>query len=178
MPQNRGLRLKKEIEGKPNLFGRLRFETVRGMRHLQFLLLEHSFFKDSEEGSALPLNLPFPLFPFSLMLHIAKTRALDLLKLPCYFVKIETKMVGLFAIQEQNESLVIASLGVAKEYRRRGIGTYILGCIETIARHMGKKRLEVGVWRKNIPAQRLYRKYGFKFTQSERIFCKMSLETA
>jgi len=170
--------LKKEIEGKPDIYRKVQFVTVRGIRRLQFLLLEHHFFKDSEEGSALPLKMPLPLFPLSLMLHIAKTRALNLLRLPCYFVKIKTKIVGLFAIQEHHEKLVIASLAVAKEYRRHEIGTYILGCIETTARRMGKKWLEVDVWRKNIPAQRLYRKYGFKFTQSERLFCKMRLETA
>jgi ribosomal protein S18 acetylase RimI-like enzyme len=102
------------------------------------------------------------------MLHIVKSRALALLKLPCCFVKLGARIVGLWAIQEHRESLFVASLGVAKEYRRLGIGTCILGCIETIARHMGKRWLEVDVLRKNTPALRLYTKYGFTFIQSER----------
>jgi len=165
--------LKKEIEAKTHVCRNLQFEATRGIRRLQFLLLEHRFFKDS----ALPLNLPWFLFPFSLMLHIAKTRALALLKLPCYFVKLETRIVGLFAVQERNESLLIASLGVAKEYRRLGIGTCMLGYIETIARRMGKKWLEVDVWKKNIPAHQLYIKYGFTFIRSERMLCTMRKET-
>jgi ribosomal protein S18 acetylase RimI-like enzyme len=104
------------------------------------------------------------------MLHIVKSRALALLKLPCYFVKLEKRIVGLLAIQEYHKSLLVASLGVAKGYRQLGIGTCILGYIETIARHMGKRWLEVDVLRKNIPAQRLYTKYGFTFIQSERMF--------
>jgi ribosomal protein S18 acetylase RimI-like enzyme len=155
---------------------KLQFEAVRGIKRLQFLLLEYRFFKDSEEGSALPLSLPWLLSPFSLMMHIVKTRALALLRLPCYFVKLETKTVGLLSVQEHHESLLVASLGVAKEYRRLGIGTCILCYIETIAKHMGKGWLETLVLRKNIPAQRLYTKYGFKFIQSERMHCIMRKE--
>jgi ribosomal protein S18 acetylase RimI-like enzyme len=162
--------LKKEIGAESDICRKLQFEAVRGIKRLQFLLLEYRFFKNSEEGRALPLNLPWPLSPLSLMLHIAKSRALALLKLPCYFVKLEKRIVGLLAIQEHHESLLVASLGVAKGYRRLGIGTCILGYIETIARHMGKRWLEVDVLRKNIPAQRLYTKYGFTFIQSERMF--------
>jgi len=170
---NRGLCSKKEIGAEPDICRKLHFEAVRGIKRLQFLLLEYRFFRDSEQGSALPLSLPWLLSPLSLMLYIFMTHALALLRLPCYFVKLETKIVGLLATQEYHESLLVASLGVAKEYRRLGIGTRILGYIETIAKHMGKRWLEVDVLRKNIPAQRLYMKYGFTFIQSERVYCIM-----
>lgn len=161
--------MKKEIEAESDVCRKLRFEVVRGIRHLQFLLLEYRFFKDSEGGSALPLNLPWPFFPLSLMLHIVKSRAFALLRLPCYFVKLKAKTIALWAIQEYPESLLVASLGIAKEYRRLGIGTRILVHVEAVARHMGKRWLEVDVLRKNIPAQRLYTKYGFSFIQGGRI---------
>jgi len=74
----------------------------------------------------------------------------------------------LFAVEEHRQSLHVASLGVAKEYRRVGMGTYMLGYIEKIAEHMGKGLLEVDVLTKNIPAQRLYIKHGFTFTPGER----------
>jgi GNAT superfamily N-acetyltransferase len=170
--------LKKGIRTKPDICAKLRFETVKWIERLQLLLLEYRFFKDSEEGSALPLNLPWPLSPLSLMLHVVKTRALTLLRLPCYFVKLETEIVGLFAVQERNESLVVASLGVAREFRRLGIGTCILGYIETTAKQMHKRWLEALVLRKNIPAQRLYAKYGFTFIQSERMHYIMRKETS
>ena len=168
-----GVYLKKDVGAKPDIWGKLQFEAVRGIKRLQFLLLEYLFFRDSEAGSALPLSLPWLLSPLSLVLHIVKTRALALLSLPCYFVKLETRIVGLLATQEHHESLLIASLGVANEYRRLGIGTCLLRYVEAIARHMGKRWLEVDVLRKNIPAQRLYTKYGFTFIQSERMHCIM-----
>jgi len=166
---NQGLCLKKEIGVEPDICRKLQFEAARGVKRLQFLLLEFRFFKESEEGRALPLNLPWLLSPLSLMLHIVKSRALGLLRLPCYFVKLEKKIVGLMAIQENHESLIVASLGVAKDYRRLRIGTCILCHSEAIARHMDKRWLEVDVLTKNIPAQRLYAKYGFTFIRRERM---------
>jgi len=168
--------LKKEIGADPDICRKLQFEAIRGIKRLQFLLLEYRFFRDSKEGSALPLSLPWLLSPLSLTLHIVKTHALALLRLPCYFVKLETKIVGLLAIQEHQESLLVASLGVAKDYRRLRIGTCILGYTEAIAKHMGKRWLEVGVWKKNIPAKQLYTKYGFTLIQSERMLCIMRKE--
>jgi len=161
--------LEKEVGAKSDICRKLRLEAAGGMRRLQFLLLEYRFFKNSEEGSALPLSLPLLLSPLSLMLHIVKSRALVLLRLPCYFIRLESKIVGLLAIQEHRESLFVASLAVTEECRRVGIGSCILGYAEKIARHMGKKWLEVDVLRKNISAQRLYTKCGFKFIDNERM---------
>jgi hypothetical protein len=67
--------LEKKIRAEPGICRKLQFEAVRGIKRLQFLLLEYRFFKDSEEGSALPLSLPSFLSPLSLMLHIVKSRA-------------------------------------------------------------------------------------------------------
>jgi hypothetical protein len=97
--------LKKEIEPEPNICRKLQFEAAKGIKRLQFLLLEYRFFKDSEEGSALPLNLPWLLSPLSLMLHIVKSRVLALLRLPCYFVKLETRTPFLVSPQYLFESV-------------------------------------------------------------------------
>ena len=57
--------------------------------------------------------------------------------------------------------MIIPSLGVARRYRRLGIGAYILCSVETTAERLGKKTLVVDVFGKNIPALGLYTKYGF-----------------
>jgi len=160
--------LKKETGAPRDICEKLQFKTVEGIERLEFLLLEYRFFRDSEKGSALLLNLHWLLSPLSLVFHIVKSRALTLLKLPCYFIELETNIIGLFAFQECHGSLIVASLGVAKAYRRLGIGTRILSYVEAIARYMGKRLLEVDVLAKNIPAQRLYAKYGFTLTSNER----------
>ena len=65
--------------------------------------------------------------------------------------------------------MIVASFGVVKQYRHHGIGTSILGFVETIAKNSGKRMLEVDVYRKNAPAQRLYVKCGFTFIRSVRM---------
>jgi GNAT superfamily N-acetyltransferase len=159
------LYLKKEVEAEADICWKLRLEAVGGLRRLQFILLEYRFFKDSEEGGALPLNLPRILTPLSLTLHVVKSRALTLLRLPCFFVILDARVVGLWAIQERQEGLVVASLGVAREYRRLGIGTCILRYVEAVAKRLGKRWLETLVLTRNIPAQRIYSKCGFVFVQ-------------
>jgi GNAT superfamily N-acetyltransferase len=158
--------LKKEIEAAPDICRRLRLEEVNRIKCLQFILLEYNSFRDGEEGGALRQNLPWIASPLSLLLHIFESHAFTLLRLPCCFVKPEGEVVGLFATQERIESLLVASLAVKKRFRRLGIGTFILSHIEKVARHMGKRWLEADVLRRNIPAQRFYAEYGFKFTQS------------
>jgi GNAT superfamily N-acetyltransferase len=158
-----GLSLNRDVEKGLDVSRRLRFEPVRGIERLKFLLAEYRFFKDSEEGDALTVSLPRPLSPLSLMLHVAKTRALSLIGLPCYYVKLGDRVVGLWAVQEHDNSLFVASLAVAREYRRLGLGTYILERVESVARRLGKRWVEVDVLKKNIPAQQLYAKFGFKF---------------
>jgi GNAT superfamily N-acetyltransferase len=170
------LYLKKEVEADSDIYGKLKLEAVSGLRRLQFLLLEYRFFQDSEEAGALPLNLPRILTPLSLTLHVVKSRALTLLRLPCFFLRLDTRVVGLWAIQERQEGLVVASLGVAREYRRLGIGTCILRYVEAIARRLGKRWLETLVLTRNIPAQRIYSKYGFTFVQKGRTHCIMRKE--
>ena len=161
--------MKKEVGAVSGICMELQFESVKGIDRLRFVLLECFFFKDGKEGDALPLNLPWFLLPLNLILHIIKSHALDLLKFPCYFVKLQTKIVGLSAFEQLHESLLVASLAIQRKYKRLGIGTCILGYMEAVARRMGKKWLEVDVLRKNIPAQQFYIKYGFTFVKNERI---------
>ncbi len=113
-----------------SICGKLRFEPVGGIKRFQFLLLEYNFFNESEGSSALPLNIGWPFSPLALMVHIFKSHAFVLIRLPCYFTRLETRIVGLWATQEQGESLFVASLGVAKECRHLGIGTHILEHID------------------------------------------------
>jgi GNAT superfamily N-acetyltransferase len=160
--------LKEKIRIASDICGKLQFETVKGIGRLQFLLLEYSFFKTSEGNGALPTNMPWFLCPVSFVLYFVQSHALVLTRLPCYYVKLKMETVGLWAIQELNESLLVASLGVAEEYRRLGIGTCILDHVERIAKHLGKKWLEVDVLNKNVAAKRFYIKYGFTFIDSER----------
>ncbi len=158
--------MKKQKETGKDFHGKLYFELTRGINRVLFILIEYRFFNDSEEeGSALILKLPRLLGPLSLLIHVMESHALTLLKLPCYFAKLDEEIVGVFAFQEYHESLFVASLAVRKQYRRLGIGAFILSQIEKTARRMHKKCLEVDVLMKNVPGRRLYTRSGFTFLQ-------------
>jgi GNAT superfamily N-acetyltransferase len=131
-----------------------------------FIPAEYRFFRDSEERTgALVINLPWPLCPLSMIIHILESHALTLLKLPCFYVKLGRETVGLFAYQENQEGILVASLAVRRQYRRLGIGEFLLKQIEQMARQKYKHWLEVAVQRKNSPAIRLYTGFGFIFEE-------------
>jgi ribosomal protein S18 acetylase RimI-like enzyme len=85
-----------------------------------------------------------------------------------YFVKLKGNVVGVVVFHEEPDNLFIASLGVAKEYRRVGVATCILRYAESMAARLGKERLELGVLKRNTPAQRLYMKFGFSAVMERR----------
>jgi ribosomal protein S18 acetylase RimI-like enzyme len=127
---------------------------------LCFNLLEFRFFRDSERGVALPFgNLGFfsifAVTPYILVAELIFFRAKR------YFVRLGENVVGIVVFREKPDSLLVSSLGVAKEYRRLGIATSILYYAERVARQLGKEWLELTVLKGNTPAQRLYVKFGF-----------------
>jgi ribosomal protein S18 acetylase RimI-like enzyme len=79
-----------------------------------------------------------------------------------YLVRSGKNVVGSVVFHERSDSLLVASLGVAKEYRRLGTATFILGYAERVATSLGKEWLELTVLKANVPAQRLYVKLGFR----------------
>jgi GNAT superfamily N-acetyltransferase len=156
--------LKKEVEGRRSVHGMLRFELARGIKRPMFILTEYWFFREGEaRAGALVIKLPWPLCPLSMMIHVLESHALALLEVPCYYVNLGKKTVGLFAYQESHDVMRVASLAVRSQWRRLGIGGFLLKQIEQTARHMHKQWLEVAVLRKNSPATRLYTGFGFTF---------------
>lgn len=61
-----------------------------------------------------------------------------------------------------NEVAVIHLLAVAPSQQGRGLATKTLNAICQMAKHRGKKSLRLDAIETNVPAQRLYEKYGFE----------------
>ena len=93
---------------------------------------------------------------------------LILFKARRYFVMLGKNVVGVVAFHEKPDSLLVASLGVAKEYRRLGVATYVLRYAEKLAVRLGKEWLELTVLKRNTPARRLYVKSGFSEVKERR----------
>ena len=56
----------------------------------------------------------------------------------------------------------IITIGVNPEMRRNGIASAMIGIIEKTLKNQGVKKLFLEVASNNIPAQKLYKNYGFK----------------
>ncbi len=71
-------------------------------------------------------------------------------------------VVGYVVLQHRDFESKIMSIAVKKEFRRRGIGSNLLKKAIESVKEKGKRRLLLEVRVSNIPAQNLYKKYGFK----------------
>lgn len=128
--------------------------------HLLFNLLEFNFFNNSERGSAMPfgksrLLASLIVVPYVVFCEVIFFRGRR------YLMKLNEHAAGTLVVHEESDALYIRSLAVAPEFRRLGVATYILNCVETWAKKMGKKGVELSVLKSNFPAQKLYRKFGF-----------------
>ncbi|MEW6102902.1 MAG: ribosomal protein S18-alanine N-acetyltransferase [bacterium] len=78
-----------------------------------------------------------------------------------YVAKENGKIIGYggFSIAEDEVSLV--NLAIHPLYRKKGIGSFLLGLIIKIAREEGGKKMFLEVRRKNLGAISFYKKQGF-----------------
>ncbi len=61
----------------------------------------------------------------------------------------------------------VANFGVARAWRRRGVGRFALGLVEEHARRRGARRIVLHVQETNLPAQCLYRSMGYVAVEIE-----------
>jgi len=139
---------------------RVKIVPVRKSEHLAFNLYNFNFFRKSERGKAIlffgnsvQLSLLICV-PYVLGCELAFFREKR------YFVKLKKHVVGVFVLREEPEALYVGSLGVAPEYRKHGIATFILSHCTRTAKRLGKKWLELTVLKTNIPARQLYERFG------------------
>jgi ribosomal protein S18 acetylase RimI-like enzyme len=140
---------------------RLKIVPVRRLEHLAFSLCNFNFFRKSERGKAMlffgnsgQLEMLIAV-PYILGCELAFFRE------ERYFVKLKKQVVGVFVLREKSDALYVGSLGVAPEYRKHGIATFILSHCTQVAKRLGKKWLELTVLKTNIPARHLYERFGF-----------------
>jgi ribosomal protein S18 acetylase RimI-like enzyme len=155
------------LSSMKSLHRSLRITPVKRSQHFFFNMIEFRFFKDSEQGVALPFgNSGFltrlVAVPYVLAAEVIFFRARR------YFVKLGESVVGVVVFREEPDNLLIGSLGVAKEYRRLGVATFVLRCAEQSAARLGKEWLELSVLKRNVPARRLYAEFGFRWRMTRK----------
>lgn len=139
----------------------LRFESVGVKEYLIFNWYEFSFFRNSEQNKAFIFRVPSSLAFFVAVPYLASLEII-LFKARRYFVKFKDQTVGLFATEQDENCLHISTLAVAPEARRRGVATCMLDYSKRLAEKTSTTSIELSVLKTNIPAQKLYVKYGFR----------------
>ncbi|MBE8538692.1 ribosomal protein S18-alanine N-acetyltransferase [Geoglobus acetivorans] len=71
-------------------------------------------------------------------------------------------VVGYVVLSYRNEEAKIMSIAVKKEFRRRGIGKILLREAIQRAKKRGMRKILLEVRESNVPAQNLYKKFGFE----------------
>jgi ribosomal protein S18 acetylase RimI-like enzyme len=138
----------------------IRVKSVRRAQHFRFNLLEFYFFWKSERGEALPFGNNWILARLVIVPYVLAAEFV-FFRTKRFFVELGENVVGLIALRELPDCLFISSLGVSEEYRKFGIGTYLLTYSERVATRLGKKWLELSVLKTNSHARRLYARFGF-----------------
>jgi ribosomal protein S18 acetylase RimI-like enzyme len=89
-------------------------------------------------------------------------------ELPTYIAKVRDQIVGFVSFLDINDdSTVIAALGILPKYQNSGIGTKLLTKVETEAMKKQKKKLLVSTSNDDFPALAFYQSLGFQIYEAK-----------
>jgi ribosomal protein S18 acetylase RimI-like enzyme len=140
---------------------------VRNREHLSLNFYEFKFFNSGDHGTAMPFEDSRFLPPLIAVPYVIVAE-LMFFRNQRFFVKLGNHVVGLLILNEKPNALYISSLAVAPGLRKLGIASYILSFTERVAKMLYKEYIELSVLKKNLPAQSLYRKFGFSLKEERK----------
>ena len=95
-----------------------------------------------------------------------------------YVVQYNSLIVGYINISILVDTIDINSIVVKQEYKQMGIATYMLNKILSLCKKLNITRILLEVRKSNIPAQNLYKKFGFKKIYTREKYYTDNLEDA
>ncbi len=82
----------------------------------------------------------------------------------------ESEIVGYIGFWLPEDEAHIVTIAVQSDFRRKGVGSMLLASALALAVHLGADRATLEVRVTNIPAQELYKKFGFETISIRRKF--------
>ena len=97
-----------------------------------------------------------------------------------YYIKIKDKdrIMGYSGFRHVLDEAHITTLAVHHKFRKKGIGSKLIEQLIKDARARGLKKLYLEVRQSNIPAQKIYKKLGFKVIDRRREYYQHPVEDA
>lgn len=96
----------------------------------------------------------------------------------CWVADLDGRIVGMIVVWLIVDEAHVATVATHPEYRRRGIGKRLLSHALQSLIHEGARSSFLEVRESNIPAQELYRKFGYEQTGRRRRYYKDNDEDA
>lgn len=78
-----------------------------------------------------------------------------------YMVEMDSRVIGYFALHEEDHTMVLTQFYLLQECRGKGIGQRVMDFIHREAAELRVKKIELLVFRKNAIAVGLYKKNGY-----------------
>jgi ribosomal protein S18 acetylase RimI-like enzyme len=94
--------------------------------------------------------------------QLAFNRKFMVAELPAYIAIAEDSIAGFVSFKELGNATTIVALGVLPEYQGSGIGSGLIGKIESRAKKMRKRELLVSTSNDDLPALAFYQTIGFQ----------------
>ena len=95
-----------------------------------------------------------------------------------YVCKYQNKIIGYINFSIIVDTMEINSVVVKKDFKKKGIATYMLDNVITIAKSKNVKQIFLEVRKSNIPAQNLYEKFNFIHINTRNNYYSNNLEDA
>lgn len=150
--------------------GNLKMESIGKGELPLFSFLVFRFFWNSPNGKAIPMLLGNPawLAPLIAVPYMLATLVYNFGGAK-YFIRGENEVAGIVVLKVRQDALIVHTLAVSPIKRKRGVGFFVLVQAEKLAKRMKLRWLELEVLKGNVPAQRLYWKFGFRFYAERRL---------
>lgn len=94
--------------------------------------------------------------------QLAFDRKFMVAELPAYIAIVEDSIAGFIFFKELGNATIIVALGVLPEYQGSGVGSGLIGEVESRAKKVRKRELLVSTSNDDLPALAFYQALGFQ----------------
>lgn len=88
-------------------------------------------------------------------------------------VLVDDQITGYIQVLDRGSQIYVENIAIAPAFQSKGLGTMLLKALQSMAT-IRKVLIHLGVFRTNTPAQRLYKRLGFRTVGETRTHIEMS----
>jgi ribosomal protein S18 acetylase RimI-like enzyme len=94
--------------------------------------------------------------------QLAFDRRFTVTELPAYVARVNKSFVGFTSFAEVDDAVIVVALGVLPHYQGFGVGSRLIGKVQSEAKKLRKRRMLVSTSNDDLPALAFYQSLGFQ----------------